>query len=344
MNIVGQQNIVINNVYQYAISFSSSYFWEIKGGVFIGANDEIICNIIPTSENCKIYCTIGNDRVSFIPNVCIPITEGTINSSVPFVVGNNVQFSFEGNGNNLLYHWEIEGGYIVSSNNQKDVQVVFTEELGKIKITVNNCAEYKLERIIVSCTAVQIEIEGETEIEDVNVLYYYTISEISGTLPFIYTWIVIGGDVVYGQNTNTIQVKWKQAEKHSVMLNIQNCGGWQQKTLDVDMGIIKSASLKLGTECLEKCTSIHGFSLPRSVIKMYNNNNTLIYTTTADGRGIYNFYDVCNENSIYVTQTAIGKAESDRSNIVSQCQCCDVEPKLYISPILCKPKCENVCN
>ena len=128
------------------------------------------------------------------------------------------------------------------------------------------------------------------------------------------------------------------------MLNIQNCGGWQQKTLDVVMGIVRSDVIKLGTECLEKCTDVHGFSLPRSVIKMYNQNNTLIYTTTADGRGVYNFYNVCNEHSIYVTQTAVGKLESDRSNIVSLCQCCEIEPKLYIPPISCKPKCEDVCN
>lgn len=345
MSIVGQQNIIINQSYQYAVSFSSSYLWRVEGGVFIGANDEIICIIIPTSENCKIFCTIGTgETLTFVPNVCIPITQGTINSSVPFVVGNEIQFTFEGNGNNLLYHWEIEGGYIVSSNNQKDVKVVFTQELGKIKITVNNCAEYKLERIITNCIAVQVEIDGETEIEDVDELYYYTTSSISGTLPFIYTWIVVGGDVIYGQSTNTIQVKWRHAEQHSVMLNIQNCGGWQQKTLEVNMGIIKSASLKLGTECLEKCTDVHGLSLPRSVIKMYNQNNTLIYITTADGRGVYKFCNICNEKSVYVTQTVVGKAESDRSNIISQCKECEVEPKLYISQILCKPKCEDVCN
>lgn len=345
MSIIGQQNIIINQSYQYTSSLSTSYLWRVEGGVFVGANDEIICNITPTSETCKIFCTIGTGEIlSFTPNVCIPITQGTINSSVPFVVGNNIQFSLEGNGNNFLYHWEIEGGIIVGNNNQKDVQVIFTQEAGKIKITVNNCVEYKLERVITSCIAVQAEINGETEVENVDELYYYTTSNISGTLPFIYTWIVVGGDIIYGQNTNTIQVRWRQAEQHSVMLNIQNCGGWQQKTLEINMGTIKSASLKLGTECLEKCTDVYGLSLPRSVIKMYNNNNTLIYTTTADGRGVYNFYNVCNEKSVYVTQTTIGKAESDRSNIISQCRCEESIPKLYISPISCKPKCEDVCN
>lgn len=92
-----------------------------------------------------------------------------------------------------------------------------------------------------------------------------------------------------------------------------------------------SETLNINIKCIDKCSNIEGLSVANSLIKMYNNNHILIYTTTSDGRGIYTFKNVCNQESIYLTQTEPNKTESKMSKIISRCINCELIPKTILT-------------
>lgn len=91
----------------------------------------------------------------------------------------------------------------------------------------------------------------------------------------------------------------------------------------------QSETLIINLKCLNKCTDVEGLSVAGSVIKMYNNNHVLIYNVVSDSRGVYKFKNICNQESIYLTQTTLNKLESKISRILSRCVECEVIPKQY---------------
>ncbi len=335
MNIFGNQNTQLNQINSYSIQGGSSslYTWSVINGEIIGSNNTSNALIKTLGVNCVITCITDSETLIFSQNVCIPNTQGEI-TAIGVELYNQETF-YEVvylNGTDSSYLWSVENGIIIEGQGSNKIKIYWNNfENTKIKVDVQNCNSLKLEKEITVCVPVDAEIIGVIEVNNIDI-YQYSV-DLTGTFPFNYNWIIKGGEIIGNNFQSTISVKWKSSEENKVILSCVNCGNQSiLKELEIEMNNPKSRTLVLKhcNNCIEKCNTISGIASPLAYIKLYNQNNLLLFEQQADKRGVYFFENVCNVDSLYVTQTETNKLESNPSNILSLCTECETTPKIYV--------------
>ncbi|MBK8723515.1 MAG: gliding motility-associated C-terminal domain-containing protein [Saprospiraceae bacterium] len=173
---------------------------EVNWGAIIGQTT--IC--VKATNSCGTHDTCVNVYITGIPNKPGPINgslqgcfKDTSTFSVPFVQGVS------------KYNWNVQGGTIVNGINSNNIVVVW-DTTGNQKVCVsasNNCGTSAEEclNILVTKKADAPNISGLLSVcEKSNQTY---------SIPTLNTneaaiWTVTGGNIISGQNTNSIQVNW----------------------------------------------------------------------------------------------------------------------------------------
>lgn len=344
--IIGELNVKINTPHQYVLSGVPSavhWFWSVSGGIIIGDSTSNVVSITPTSANCIVSCIVNNAQTyNLTLVVCVPNTTGLIIQEGQAIKDLTNDYTLQKlNGTYLNYIWEVEGGIIIEGGNTNKIKVLWLES-GTVSVKLINCEEHILSKSIFVCIpAPDFEIEGENTILLPNELYQYSVN-IFGN--YIFNWIVQGGEIKFGLNTNTIQVLWKQNVEHKIILSIVSCNFQsRQKELNVSLDLIPNISETpvLGSECcincLNKCNEIYGTVKPYSIVKGYKEGFLVVYTQ-ADKRGVYHF-KICNVSSLYITQTEPNKLESEKSNTLLKCVECEIPIKHYERSPICDNRC-----
>jgi hypothetical protein len=118
------------------------------------------------------------------------------------------------------YVWTVTNGVISSGQSTNQIVVKWNNNInnGKVSVSYNNGAQTS-SRYIQLLPLPQPSISGEMQGYVGKTLAYETETGMSD-----YTWTVTGGEIVWGQSTNKINVLWKSAAGH-VKVNYANQNG-----------------------------------------------------------------------------------------------------------------------
>ena len=227
----------------YEEDFNSVDFWDENLG-FISGNNGLVIQTkdggeswleIPSGTSRNITgISVGNPTVAFavgddgtiLRYECIPPID------VSEIIGNDQlclttsAYSIETpniQGAQLI--WRVDGGEIISGQGTSTVEVLWkTPGRNGIYVSMENfCGNGKTSsmEVIVSDipSSPQIEGNGSVCLEDTD---KYSILHQAGVT---YTWEATGGDIITGQGTSTVEVKWNISGSHELSVVQENtCG------------------------------------------------------------------------------------------------------------------------
>ena len=119
---------------------------------------------------------------------------------------------------------------------------------------------------------VSYNITGESVV-NTNQIFTYQITDKVGNSPYQYNWVVKNGEIISGQYTDTINVKWDRKFKEGkITVAVNELINVKYVSLYTE----QSDKPVLYNTCLNKCNNITGTGKFNSIIKMYSNGK-LIY-------------------------------------------------------------------
>lgn len=195
----------------YTSAVCSAYTWDIAGGHIIDGQgtaqitvvwDNIATGLINLNADCgDEYCTLPS-------TASVPIL-----SSAVEIAGNSHICQQEISSYSLplwgstVYQWSIDppqAGTIVAGNGTQQVEVQWTNASATLQVyyysTILNCG---------GAANLSVEPYPAFAINSIDNVCEGTQSTVTSNMPgYAYTWSVIGGDIVSGQNTDAITVMW----------------------------------------------------------------------------------------------------------------------------------------
>lgn len=144
----------------------------------------------------------------------------------------------------VTFHWEVEGGTIVSGAGTHEITVDWdnTGQIGEISLQKeNNCSKSPEEKLQVNVHPVPFDqIEGRDNVVAQTKGREYSVESRSN---YSYSWTINGGTISDGSGSSTIFVDWGEAGEGQVIVESTHtsCGSTTPDTLDVEiMEIIES--------------------------------------------------------------------------------------------------------
>lgn len=174
-------------------------------------------------------------------------------------------------------------------------------------LLINKCQNEELN--INKCINISsASITGNENINS-NSPQIYTITNIIGSLLITFYWVVLGGVIISGQNSNSITANFNQ--NGFVYCIINNCENNVLYTIEKQVFISKSLTLNVLDLFMNDYIYI---SCLNATIKLYE-NNILVKTLTSNNNGEYQLnYNLILNYNYNITQTCLNKTESDFSN------------------------------
>ncbi len=144
------------------------------------------------------------------------------------------------------YSWIVDGGNIVSGQNSNAITVNW-DNSGVGRITVRENVTGLDECYIEDTYTVEIhahpvpDVMGETVVCALDEEVEYSTEYVSGNS---YVWTVSGGDIVDGQNTNTIKVDWSRESSGRVSVKEEDIYGCETETY-ININILPLPDVKI---------------------------------------------------------------------------------------------------
>ncbi|MFP4369258.1 MAG: choice-of-anchor D domain-containing protein [Candidatus Kapaibacterium sp.] len=224
--------------YQTQLNSGSSYQWDIEGGQIMGDPTlaQISVNWASTGTG-KIYVTETSNECSATDTIEIqihPYPEPVINgdNSVCANAG-GVIYSTQNNPGST-YSWSVQGGTIEGANNTSQVTVNWgSAGTGVLEVTEtsNECSKTASYTVTINPYPEPV-INGDASVcEGEEGVIYSTPANLGST----FNWIVTGGNITDGQNTNSITVKWSNPGNGTVELTETTNECSASETFDVEI-------------------------------------------------------------------------------------------------------------
>lgn len=167
---------------------------------------------------------------------CEPVDNGSISGNSNPVV--NVQETLTATGFTgtapFTYNWVVTGATLDSGQGTDTIQITPTGGSVEASVTVTNCSGTNTVTRTFSSTACTPvgggTINGDDSV-NVNVSTQYTLTGLTGSGPYDYTWSVTNGTIQSGQSTNTVTVV-ATSSPMTVTCQVTNCNGLQSITRD----------------------------------------------------------------------------------------------------------------
>jgi gliding motility-associated-like protein len=232
--VISGDTVVCRNtdghVYTTASHTGAKYEWTISGGTITsGQNTDSITvtwlnagtGELTVKETNSLGCDTTVNYNILINARPVPVITGDT------VVCRNSDghiYSTKGISGNT-YIWTINGGKILTKNDSNAIVVEWGNNgIGSISVQESNAAECDtiVARNIVINPRPTPSLTGDTIACRNSSGHIYSTTLVSGNT---YTWIVTGGEIVTGDNTNEIEVKWLDDTTGSVQLTEANSLG-----------------------------------------------------------------------------------------------------------------------
>jgi len=200
------QNPIAGETYSWTVPTGASYTNTAANCIQVnwGTITEQTTLCVRATNNCSFHDTCVNIYITGTPN-----KPNTIIGSPMGCLNDTANYSVNPIAGVAIYNWTVQGGTIVSGLNTNAVSIVW-DTFGSQKICVsasNNCGTSADEclYVVVSKKAIAPIISGLISVcEKSN--QSYSIPALNSNESVI--WKVTGGNIISGQNTNTIQVNW----------------------------------------------------------------------------------------------------------------------------------------
>lgn len=160
------------------------------------------------------------------------------------------------NGNS--YEWLIEGGQLVSDNDNDTIRVNWgtTNPSAKVKLRVTNASNCVSVEVIFP-VKINVELDTETPHGLLNVCANLRNNNVYSLLPTngsIYTWGITGGEIKQGQGSGNIIVDWREGGEHKLWVT--------EKSITIDTvcyGVSDTIRIKLYADSLR--AELHAVSV-----------------------------------------------------------------------------------
>ncbi len=252
--IVGNAGVILKSVdmaktwrkidVPFTENFTSVDFWNKNLGFISGDNGLVLQTKdggeswvkIPSGTSRNLTgISVGTPTIAFavgedgtiLRYECIPptsLSEITGENQLCLTVGNYSISSSSVPGAQLV--WRADGGEIISGQGTSQVEVLWNKP-GRNGVYVsmeNFCGNGKtssLEVIVSAIPSSTIQIEGNGSV-CLNEIETYTLPNLAGV---VYTWEASGGEVLDGQGTSQIQVKWNTSGSQKISVIQENACG-----------------------------------------------------------------------------------------------------------------------
>ncbi|SFB48753.1 Por secretion system C-terminal sorting domain-containing protein [Algoriphagus aquimarinus] len=252
--IVGDAGVILKSVdtartwrkidVPYTENFTSVDFWDEYLGFISGDNGLVLQTKdggeswvqIPSGTSRNLTgISVGTPTVAFavgedgtiLRYECIPptaLSEITGENQLCLTVGYYSIASSSVPGSQLV--WRADGGEIISGQGTNQVEVLWNKP-GRNGVYVsmeNFCGNGKtssMEVIVSAIPSSTVQIEGNGSV-CLNEIEIYKLPNLAGV---VYAWNASGGEVVGGQGTSQIQIKWTSSGSHKISVIQENeCG------------------------------------------------------------------------------------------------------------------------
>lgn len=283
------QSCLSNQVYQISDlpEDGSSLIWRVDGGQIIkgqGTNQiEVQWNLPGKGGvfvNRSNFCGAGETSFLEVAIGDIPSLEEGIEGEGTVCQGESYSYKAPIIGN-FIYTWNIQGGTIISDENQAEIEVIWdTEGLQSLSVRLDNECGNSTSKVfpvqVITSPQAPAPIIGEST-PALSTQTYSTVN--SPGLNYQWT-LSSGGRILSGQGTAQIQVIWEQEGNHTLSVKAQNaCDFGPSTILNVLVDIITSLE-----------------PLDNSNWKVYPNPST--GSITVAGKSLGNFEEVVIINSL----------------------------------------------
>jgi subtilisin-like proprotein convertase family protein len=227
----------------------TTYLWTASnGGSISGANNLInVTAAAPGTYRLVVCRTIAGASCCDTANVTVtsssslPNTPGIIGDTL-ICVGINQQYSVNADPNANSYTWTVPSGVqIISGQGDSSIVVQWNNNMGgDICVTADNiCGSSQANCISLQVTSAPPAptVSGLTPVCKDSIVSYF-VAPIAGVSSF--DWQVVGGTLLSGQGTDTIQVRWDSLQTSgSVCASANNtCGQGGQNCLLVNINSV----------------------------------------------------------------------------------------------------------
>jgi gliding motility-associated-like protein len=218
-----------NEVYSTANLANHSYGWNVTGGTLVSANNLSSATVLwGAAGTGNISVTVTNlqgcDSTQIMTTKIIGTPQPTITGDDSVCVGD---ISIYGTDTiaGLTYQWQVTNGSITGATDQQAVSIQWpaNSTTGIISLTVTNtsgCDTTFSKTLPVNNKPAPI-ITGADSVCAFKSTNYFTANTAGNT----YQWIVSGGAVTAGSNTNAVSILWSSAGAGNISLTVTNDKG-----------------------------------------------------------------------------------------------------------------------
>jgi PKD repeat protein len=223
--ITGDSIICANQTAIYTLPYinGAEYTWSISpasaGNITAGQYTPTV-TINWLAQNATLHATINHHLANCSGTATLGISlrpRLALTPDVPLIcVGNALQI---GTSPNTACNWELSSGTIINGQGSSSIEAIW-QDAGTQTITATAinptqvCQPTETTTITTKNIApTPTNITGASQICPQQIYTYTAVPSIAGTQ---LSWTVQGGTLINGQNTNTIQVQWYNAEPYSL--------------------------------------------------------------------------------------------------------------------------------
>ncbi len=240
--ISGNTSVCANSLENYSVTAQTgaTYTWSVTGGtISSGQGTNNISVLWGTSGTGTVSLTItngcGNTNNTLNINITGQPSVSAITGNTQVCVGNNETYSVTANSGSS-YSWTLTGGgSITSGSGTNSISINWTTQgVYTLKVVeTNGCGSDSTEiTIAVNDVPSSPAISGSTSACPNDTVTYY-VTPVPGAT---YNWSVTGGNILGGQGTNALIVKWTTLGSGTVSLTISNSCGSANASLNVTIG------------------------------------------------------------------------------------------------------------
>ena len=222
------------------VAGASSYSWTIPTG-WSGSSTTNTIQVTANNNSGTISVIANNNCGGSLPQSIavtvnqVPAQPGTISGSNTICKDSTQTYSVAVVPNATSYTWTLPTGWAGTSTTNS-IQVTAGPSGGTITVKANNsCGSSPVQSLAVTVEQVPVQpgnISGNTTVNTGQTLSY-GITSVSGAIS--YNWSLSGGgNIVSGQNTNSITINWTSQGNYILSVNAaNNCGASSNQTLNI---------------------------------------------------------------------------------------------------------------
>ncbi len=204
--------------YKSSSSIDFSFQWEAEGGTIEGEDNqnEVIINwgegdegrLRVTVTNTESLCTVVFEKTIALIN--LPDARITGRDEICFGSAAHYLSTIE---DGLEYEWEVEGGILAGDPENDDIFVIWDipeTDTGTVRMTYRvpgSSCDSTIERKILVKPIPELALTGSNQVCERETAMYSTIENPD----YSYDWQLVGGQIISGSGTASINVQWNTA-------------------------------------------------------------------------------------------------------------------------------------